>query len=605
MAFDIIETIGNWWDSLIVFFHAINWSLVISVSIPVLLFGMLIALIAGFTVGHLKDLGFDKGVVYSSSTVRVIRIDLIKQEVVYFNTSRMKYAKRMPFESWIASMPIHEQAVVKSWVIDLLEKKNVDNYLEADVQFANSKKTTPSFYKVVKVDTNKQIIHLENHLIRYANKNAELKDRDLSSVAEFGEAIDRNGTDRGMTFCFTLAPKLNNGEGVDLDKFRNNLSTDVIMRFKKSVSNFVKGSSKLIQLSPNEFVIANFDMMERSQAISLALTVINRVEKDMNEQRKKKANEPYYEIRCGVVQNNEVNGGYNEIVSGARYASNAQFTTTTNLGFFDKDDNEATSFDESDDCKSEVAKIVRGKKFVDKFRPVFNVEERKVQGYMVRTIPVNTAFDSIEEMKNYAYRAKDSGTLFSAIVKDTVGRFTAERGEDKDLIIYLPTMVCEIGALMKSMPKMKKAKEANIMFVFKESDIFTYTTKDKNEAFFNALVELKTKGYNVALFLDDKRLNLTDNIYARCDSFFIDFAESTGDVSGAKIRSQISALVDKLVKFDKPIIATNLTSWMSIEMVVGAGIDYISSDAFSPYDDNLKPINKRSLDRLYGISERK
>lgn len=605
MIFSFVDTIETLWGKFVNFVHSMNVGLVISFAVVVVLSGMIIALCVGYGVGQYNENRFDRDIKYSSSTVRIIKIDLSKQEVIYFNTSKMRKAKKVPFETWIGSMPIHEQAVLKGWIVDLLEKKTSENYLEADVQFVDSKKTSPSFYKVVKVDTNKQIIHLENHLIRYANKNAELKDKDLSSVAEFGMEIDRHGTSRGMTFCFTLAPKLNNGEGVDLEKFRNNLSTDVITRFKKSISYFVKGTSKLIQLSPNEFIIANFDMMEKSQAISLALTVINKVERDMNEQRKKKANECFYEVRCGVVQNSESSGGYNEIVTGARYASNSQFTTTTNLGFFDKDDNDISAFDDADDCKSEVAKIVRGKKFVDKFRPVFGVKDRAIYGYMVRTIPLNTAFDNIDEMKNYAHRAKESGTLFSAIIKDAVGRFTAEKGDNNDLIIFMPTMVCEIGALIKSMPKMKRAKEANIVFVFKESDIFSYENKDKNDSFFNALVDLKTRGYSVSLFLDGGRLLLAENIYARCDHFFIDFAESTGDVSGTRIRSQISALVDKLVKFDKPIVASNLTSWMSIEMVVGAGIDYISSDAFSPYDDNLKPINKRSLDRLYGISERK
>ncbi len=605
MTFGFIETIKDLWHKVVNFLYSFDWDNAIPIAVVVIIACLVITLIVGYIIGRVLENSFDNSVQYSSSTVRIIRVNLSKQEVTYFNTSRMKLAKKVPYEIWIGDMPVHEQAVLKNWISDIAQGKNTDDYLEADVQFSDKKKTASSFYKVVKVDTEKQIIHLENHLIRYANKNAKLNDKDLSSVAEFGEAIDRNGTSRGMTFCFTLAPKLNNGEGVDLEKFKNSLSTDVISRFKRSISQFVKGKSKLIQLSPNEFVIANFDMMEKSQAINLALNVINKADRDMNEQRRKKANEPFYEVRCGVVKNSEVSGNYNEIVTGARYASNSQFTTTTNLGFFDKDDVNNASIDDTDDSKSEVAKIVRGRKFVDKFRPVYNVKNRAIQGYLVRTIPVNTAFDNIEEMKNYAYRAKDSGTLFSAIVKDAVGRFTAERGDDQNLIIYLPTMVCEIGALIKSMPKMKKAKEANIMFVFKESDIFAYIDKSKSENFFNVLVDLNTKGYSVAILLEDNRLLLSDTIYSRCDSFFIDFAESTGDVSGAKIRSQIGALVDKLVKFSKPIIATNLTSWISIEMVVGAGINFISSDVFSPYDDNLKPINKRSLDRLYGISERK
>ena len=152
---------------------------------------------------------------------------------------------------------------------------------------------------------------------------------------------------------------------------------------------------------------------------------------------------------------------------------------------------------------------------------------------------------------------------------------------------------------------MRKAKDAYIFFLFRESDIFALVSKEGVDQIYLDLSELKNRGYRIAIALEDKNLLLNDKIYSLFDSFFVDFSDTGSELLKERIRSKISSVVDKLVRFGKPIVATNLPTWLAIEMVVGAGIEYISSDAFASYDDNLKPISKKSIEKLYGTRERK
>jgi hypothetical protein len=60
-----------------------------------------------------------------------------------------------------------------------------------------------------------------------------------------------------------------------------------------------------------------------------------------------------------------------------------------------------------------------------------------------------------------------------------------------------------------------------------------------------------------------------------------------------KIRVELHALVEKLLHYNKPIIANSLMSWNAIELVVSSGISYVSSDVFAPYDAMFRPLNDR------------
>jgi hypothetical protein len=77
--------------------------------------------------------------------------------------------------------------------------------------------------------------------------------------------------------------------------------------------------------------------------------------------------------------------------------------------------------------RSEVERIIYEKRIVYTYRPVFNCEEAQGHGFFARATPLNTSFASIEELKNYAVRAKDDKNLFAAIAKNLIPRFVNER----------------------------------------------------------------------------------------------------------------------------------------------------------------------------------
>jgi hypothetical protein len=120
------------------------------------------------------------------------------------------------------------------------------------------------------------------------------------------------------------------------------------------------------------------------------------------------------------------------------------------------------------------------------------------------------------------------------------------------------------------------------------------------------LNEIHESGFEIAVLLSGKTLLLDNKIYEKCDDFFVDFAETSEESNiDTKVRVELHALVEKLLHYNKPIVANSLMSWTSLELVVSSGISYVSSDVFAPYDAMFRPLNEKNLDRMKAMKERK
>ena len=67
-------------------------------------------------------------------------------------------------------------------------------------------------------------------------------------------------------------------------------------------------------------------------------------------------------------------------------------------------------------------------------------------------------------------------------------------------------------------------------------------------------------------------------------------------------RLSIHTLVEQLLKYKKPIIASDVEGWQSLELVVNSGIEYISSETISPSSPFILPLDKRKVERLKSLS---
>lgn len=104
----------------------------------------------------------------------------------------------------------------------------------------------------------------------------------------------------------------------------------------------------------------------------------------------------------------------------------------------------------------------------------------------------------------------------------------------------------------------------------------------------------------MGLIVQGQSINIDATILNTVDIFFVDFKNDDVDSKrmDMTIRSQLHALVEKLLKYSKIIVGINLPDWNAIELVVGSGIDYVSSSQFGPYQNGFLPLTEKNEIRL-------
>jgi len=136
-----------------------------------------------------------------------------------------------------------------------------------------------------------------------------------------------------------------------------------------------------------------------------------------------------------------------------------------------------------------------------------------------------------------------------------------------------------------------------IVLTFDEQEIYDNT--ENSDQIIASFIELKQAGYKLALFVKDQDLIIDPLMYANFDFFIVGASMVTGIRKNTRNRLGILALVEQLLKYHKPIIATDLGSSQAIEIIIKSGINLVSSESISSSSEMLMPVDKKKLSRLH------
>ena len=144
--------------------------------------------------------------------------------------------------------------------------------------------------------------------------------------------------------------------------------------------------------------------------------------------------------------------------------------------------------------------------------------------------------------------------------------------------------------------------EANIVLILNEDELLNLPT-DNNDNLIEVIKTFKSKGYEVALHLNDNEAALTNTVYEAFDAYLISVSSHiSSNKSQNRQLPSFQALIEKLLRYNKPIIAIDIPSWSLVEYVIKLGVEIVSSEAIAPRDENVLPINKKSIVRLKNMN---
>lgn len=557
-------------------------------------FGVLlcvVALLIGFifyVVSRKKYKSYATKIVDSSNSLRVFVIDVKNDTVRYFNRSKLQKRRVSNMTEFYNQFPSNEREKLIDWIGDLLDpEKNAPNYLEINVIVARNHRNYFSLLQVEKIDREKQLIYIESYLLKYmfaSRKSSKVASNRFSSEENFSHILNHNNN-KGITFAINFYNKKVVGQAVPRYEFS---------QIKNVLVRYIESKRMMLEYDEHQIVICDLKVNTRSQFMQLFSTLRNEINRFLT------ISSSLQDIgfSTGVVENKYFPGEASKIIE-----------TSLNLSKVAQDDNveilhyeEGRRFDGYNDSqyyRTEVERIIQDKRLKYLYRPIYNRSRNIIDGYQMFVETLDSFFDNINELKTYAVRTEDDHELFATIARTGVSKFIQEC-TDSNYRLYFPITLNEIDYVNRVLSHIAKIKETRIVLVIDENELTDFVD-NQDEAFLNSIRSFKSKGYEVALAINDNELTCSPLIYEAFDMFMLSVKGHINRKTASQSMPSFQRLIEKLLHFRKTIIATDIPSWDILELVIKFGVDIVSSEAISPMDENVLPISQKNIDKLQRI----
>lgn len=559
----------------------------------VILVVLAIVLVISFVIVSKKDQKYRAALEEQSNSVRIFIVDVPNDHVKFFNVMTLSHVSECSLGQFYQHFPVSQQRKVINWINALAEPgTDCPDYLETDISDSQTKKRYFSLLQVTSVDRERGVIHIQSYLMKYlvaSNKGNE-NHYGLSTVKEFDAAISGNNRKKGFSACFRFLYKKVQDKEKDIDPLLFN-------QMKNALFPFVSGRRYLLQCSGNDLLFADLRTSEKAKILYLVRACLNSINRYLILNGKSSV----LDVRVGVVEHGVLQGDSSAIIDATKATASLAFEDNSSVLFYEKGRRVKNTLAESA-YRTEVERIIEEKRIHYYFRPIYSVDKEKVTGYFAKSSPYDAYFDSMDELKDYAHRTEDDKALFATIAKDTLHIFLNENQDDK-CNLFFPVRMDERSHLLVTFGKLARAKSAHMVFLFDEVDVLSSLNGADADSIIELMRLIKGKGYEVGLSMRSGELKLPPRTYTAFDYFVVGFGfAGSASEQDTRIRSQLHALVEKLLKYHKTIIATDIEGWASIDLIISSGVRFISSESFAPFDVMISPPSPKSIKRIRDIN---
>ena len=567
----------------------------------IILLGVLLAIvITSYAIGSHNEMKFKRQISYESTTTRIFIIDVKKNKYVVFNKSDISHKKSADLFSFYSSFHPNDVERVKNWIFEIcVSPDDVNEYLEADVLINKTNKVCFSLLRLLEYNREVGLIHLESHLLKYITPLNEPKKKMVGKKAPTGivkrsqimQMINKNKSLAGFTYCirffYTKQKVISN------DKIERYM----VMNLKNSVYPFASNPRlprQMIDNGENELFLFDLHISNKEAAMQLANSMAKAIRREMEVN----GFAGFINFSIGLVENANFYQDFDAIEEKAREACMAGQTSSKEIVLHQRNieaTNELLSYNE------QIEHILKDNVLRFLYRPIINAKTSQVIGYFEYVKAYDSPFSSYAEMSKYASRINKNVDLLARVSKSVITKFIMERPEESMRLFFTISMV-DVNNVYEVISQIPNYQKAHIILVFDEQEINENSTNI--ELLVHTLEGLKDKGFELALSLKDKNLLLNDSVYFQFHYFVVGSAMMEEVKENNRIRLSLYALIESLLKYSRPIIATDLEGWQAVELIIKSGINYVSSDAISASNDMLLPIERKKMEKVTAMADK-
>lgn len=581
----------KWWD-----FQDSNF--VIFFTILVLVFSLLVFVLITHIVISKSFAAYEHKLKQESISTRIFAIDVKNNKVIFFNRSDMKNKREMELSSFYFHFHQNDTEKVQQWIYSIVTNpKGADQYLEADVLVNRGKATYFSLLKLLKYDPKVGVIHVESHILKYITPTnfSSKKKGVLTGVVKrsvMSGIITKGKSLRGFTFCirfFYIRQKALSNEKIE---------RYMMMTLKNEIYPYASNKHnprQIIDESGSEVLLFDIHIQSRDEAMQLAASISHSLKKCIGVNGYNDS----VNFAIGVVENAQFYQDFDMIVQKSQEACITAQQNGQDVFIYQKSHGPISQ--ELNKFNEEVDRLLDKNNLRILFRPIVDTSRTGTAfGYFEYVRAYGSPFSSFSEMSKYAAKVGRNKELFANIAKSIIPKFASEK-PSPNCRLFLSVSMMDIDNMAEILPQITQSKDIRLVLVFDEQEV--NENSSQLDLLNSSLTKFRKLGYEIALLLQDKNLLLDPSVYTNFD-YFVAGASMMGEIKkNNRVRLSIHTLIEQLMKYNQPIIATDLEGWPAVELIIKSGISIVSSEAISPSNDMLLPVEKKRIEKLHGMYE--
>ena len=577
-------------------------------NVPFLIFSICLTLLLGFLTfiifsvafSFSKDHKYVERMKAEATTLRIYIIDFKNNQVIYFNRSNLKEKKAIDMSTFYSHFHINDVDKIKAWIVSICtDYRTADKYIEADVLVNHGRFTYFSLLKLLKYDPNEGVIHLESFILKYITpNNAPNKKKNKKALytgvvkrSTMESLIVKEKSLKGFTFAirfFYIKQKVLSNDKIE---------RYMIMTLKNVIYPFASNqrvSRQIIDTGDNELLLFDLRIASRDEAMVLATSMAHSIKKCIGVNGFTES----INFSIGVVENAQYYQDLDSMILKAQEACMSAQHHNQEIVLYQK---QATPLVEIDRYKEEVINLMRPNNMRYLFRPIYDVSKRRTLGYFEYVKAYNSPFASFSEMSKYAAKVDMSKNFFATIARNVIPKFASEKQEDYWRLFMLVSLQ-DIDHMSEILNQIPQTHSIHLVLVFNEQEI--NENSSHLQLLNDSLKALRANDFELAMLMKDKNLLLDPSVYYNFD-YFVAGSMMIGEIrKNNRIRLSIHSLIESLLKYHRPIIATDLESWQAIELIIKSGVTVVSSEIISSSNDMLLPLEKKKEEKLIAMDDK-
>ena len=566
---------------------ALDISEILMIIVIALALGAAITVIVLFAVLNHKNELHNKEIKDLSNSLRIFVIDVKNDKVRYFNSAHLRDRRTTSITAFYNQFASKERENLINWIGNLLDQsQDTSKFIEVSVYIKTSKQNVTSVLEVQKIDYRKELIYLESHLLQTTFKTKTKGEKlEFAKKDALCKAI-LNSNGKGTTFAFNFFNKRT--KTADFSQLAYADIKDIMV-------GFTSDDIVLMEEKYGQIIVTNFNAKTRSEINDF----IDSIKARVNRFLLIKSYSDDIDYTIGIIENKENFRDAKTLIKNVLMVSDLTKDSENQIAFFN-DIKTILIDDQGKQFRTDVQEVIEDNKLHYYFQPIYNVDRGRVIGYKSSVVPYDSYFHEIDTLKNYAMRTEDDKELFSTITKNVFSRFIQEKN-DNNFLLFFPVSFNEINFVNKSLGHTRGVSDCNIVLVLKERELANRPDEYEEDALLNAIRSFKSKGYAVALEIDDDILTLSPTLYGAFDYFNLSVATHISKKNAGRNLPSFQGLIEKLLHYEKPIIALDIQSWDIVELVYRLGVVNICSDAIASPAENIMPIQRKIIIKIRNL----